>query len=79
MTTDTHWILAEDGRFARYSHAVSGAGETRSEPVNGVWQATNDVLRFESEDGAVEEHAYYLEGDNLLLPQQSHFRLWQRV
>lgn len=79
MVTDTHWILEGDGRFAEYSHQASGMGENTSAPSNGRWHATNGVLHVQLEIGGASEHPYHLEADQLFLPQEGHFRLWERV
>ena len=79
MTTDTHWILAEDGRCARYSHSVSGMGERQTPPREGVWETADGVLRIRDANGGVEEHVYQVTDSNLFLPQAGHLRLWERL
>jgi len=79
MVTDTHCILAEDGRFSRYSRSVSGMGENWTPAIEGTWEAADGVLCFRSAERGVEEHVYQLDGNHLFLPQEGHYRLWERV
>jgi hypothetical protein len=79
MTTDTFYRLQSDGTFETWSHTVGSAGETRSEREYGRWRAGNGRIFIQEGSGEVSSTAYQLSRDGLFLPEETHFRFWDRV
>ena len=78
MATDYHMVLEAAGRFARWSHTVSGLGENRSETQPGAWEASSGVLRLHYDDGDNASFEYQVRATDLLLPNAS-LKYWERV
>jgi hypothetical protein len=80
LVTDTHMVLDTSGRFAWWSHSASGAmGESHSAREHGTWRVSGGVLSLVFDDGTTQTLRCQVEGDAMLLPDESRCRLWKRV
>ncbi len=79
MTTDTFYMLKRDGTFEWHARTVGTAGESNSGPEYGYWRAGNGHLFIQFDGDEISSMAYKLSGNSLLLPEETHFRLWERI
>lgn len=80
MVTDTHLMLDTAGRFAWWSHRASAAlGSSQSEREYGAWSCEGAVLSLRFDDGATLTRHCHVEGDHMLMPEETRYRLWERV
>ncbi len=79
MTTDTLYTLKGDGTFEWRARTVGSAGESNSGPEYGYWRAGNERIFIQFEGDEISSMAYKLSGNSLLLPEETHYRLWERV
>jgi hypothetical protein len=79
MTTDTFYTLNRNGTFEWHARTVGSAGESNSGPEYGFWRAGNGRLFIQFEGDDISSMAYQLSGNSLFLPEETHFRLWERI
>jgi hypothetical protein len=79
LVTDTHLVLDEQGRFARWSHSVSGFGERNTEPLEGTWQSREATLVLTYDNGNESVLLYEVHARDLLFPNGGSQKYWQRV
>lgn len=79
MTTDTFYTLNSDGTFVWRARTVGSAGESNSGPEYGQWRAGNGRLFTKFDGDEVSSTAYQLGSEGLFLPEEKHFRLWERT
>ena len=79
LVTDTHLVLDEQGRFARWSHSASGMGETTSARLEGTWQSREQTLALTFEDGSESVLSYEVHARELLFPNGGSQKYWERV
>jgi len=79
MATDTHYQLGADGRFTWYAKTAGGAGESAEGPAYGRWGVSGGRLLIAFDHGEQVSAAYQVQGDRLFLPEEEHYRLWERV
>ena len=77
--TDTHLMLDEQGRFARWSHSASSFGETQTEPLEGTWQCREGSLVLNYENGSESVLLYEVHAQELFFPNGGYQKYWQRV
>ena len=77
--TDTHLVLDEQGRFARWSHSASSFGETQTEPLEGTWQCREGTLVLTYGNGNESVLLYEVHAQDLLFPNGGYQKYWQRV
>lgn len=74
-TIDTHCILEGNGSFQWFSRSSSGINA----PDLGKWSAAKGSFTLTFNDGSVRTFEYIREGKTLFCPQESRYRLWERV
>ena len=79
LVIDTHLVLDTTGRFAWWSESAGVMGTRQSAPEPGVWSAVEGVLRLAFDDGNGRLMPYVVEGDSMLCPNETRYRLWKRV
>ena len=79
LSTDINLVLDAEGRFARWSHSIGPAGETRSEPEYGSWSSPNGRLVLSYDDGEESVRTYEVHSRELLFPKEGHQAYWKRV
>lgn len=77
--TDTHLVLDEQGRFARWSHSASSFGETQTEPLEGTWQCREGSLVLTYQNGSESVLLYEVHAQELFFPNGGYQKYWQRV
>lgn len=80
LVTDTNLVLDASGRFGWWSHSVSAAmGTDTTEREEGTWDVTGRTLSLQFDDGATMTRRCDLDGNAMLWPEESRYRLWRRV
>jgi hypothetical protein len=79
MATDTHYRLGPDGRFSYSSRTVGSAGESSEGPLSGRWGVQDGRLHIVFEQGEQVSGTYQVSATQLFLPEEEHFRLWDRI
>jgi hypothetical protein len=79
LVTDTHLVLDEQGRFARWSHSASSFGERNTEPLEGTWQSREATLVLTYDNGNESVLLYEVHARDLLFPNGGSQKYWQRV
>jgi hypothetical protein len=71
LTTDTHLILADDGRF----RWATSAGEDEQ----GSWFATPAIISLTFDTGTVLGRRYVHSGNGMTFPEDGRYRYWERL
>lgn len=71
MMIETHLVLDASGRFAWWSSPDNREG--------GRWSATDGTLALSFDDGSRSAWRYQREGSNMIFPDDSRYRFWQRA
>jgi hypothetical protein len=79
LVIDTHLVLDEQGRFARWSHSAGVMGERTSPRLEGTWQSQEQTLVLTFHDGSESVLSYEVHARDLLFPDGGYQKYWERV
>ena len=76
---DTHYKFFQDGSFQTYAKGIANGSKFSEGPHYGSWSADGSVLSLSFADGEQLAVRYVTDSQNLVLPDETDYRLWEKL
>lgn len=76
---DTHYKFFHDGSFQTYAKGIANGSKFSEAPQYGSWSADGSVLTLTFATGEQTAVGYVADSQNLVLPGETDYRLWERL